>query len=559
MESNISNNQKEKLTEMPKYDLNAHFIQLLELARERQKANDIEEQKVILELAYEEAPDNVYVLGDYAMFYINTLEYSKAEELLNTIRKNYYLPKIECLYIKCLNMQNKYKEVDNLLQNYIRLYPDEARYYESWASVLRKRYKYKSACEPIKKAIEIITKKIDKYKNSNNEKEKKIMKSEKKYLLRDEIYLVTLYYYLGDYRNVIKEIEAKYMKYIETINESTEEPIKKLVFFYASSFRNIGDNINYNKYKDIYLKYDENNTEYFYDLALYYLDEDNIEESEKQIDKSLKLKPNFIPSVLRKINFLKNKNQKKEAQELEAKYRKEVEEFQYKERLDINECDKKNATLTSEIPFREELINKNRQRVNEYNEEREINLENTVIDIDNESSSIINNSHKAHNKNNLEQLIESNKELDFAIKIKILKEIAELISGYHENKKLLKKITPYNFTVNLALNEPKVEFIDENVSDDIVNLYKEQGREYTFASEIYSFGMIMLQLLLQVKREEFSKIIGDKLILTSKLAEIKGNNDEKDRKLRQLIVDCKKQDLKIRPTIDKIIETLNAF
>ena len=523
---------KEKKTSPPSTnDLSGRALQLLDLAKSFHKDGDLTEEKKILDILIEdEKPDNFYVLYRCAYYWLKIEDYKKAEEYLAKIRKDYFIIDFELQYIKCLNMQNRYDEVDSLLNTYIAAFPEEPKYYESLASVLKKRYQYKKAISAIQKAIQL--------KDS----------------LDDKVFLISLYYYLGQYKKVIQEIEKYYINDIKNINEDSPKPIKKLVFFYASAFRNRTDNTNYDKYKEIYLKYDKSNTEYYYDLALYHLDLYDEEEAEKCIDQSLKLMKNFIPSVMRKINFLKNRKQFKEAQELETQYKKETEEFLAKDYIGDNDNDNATVTLTSEIPLQSELSKDSVQRIKHLDdkEEKEINFENKEINPDDiEINTEPRN--KREGKNSLDNLIQTTHSMNFASKIKIFKKIAELIKIYHENHTLL-NLTPLNIVFDSDNYENEnIQLIDDN--NDYIDLYQRKDEAHTYETDIYSFGMVMIQLLFDkttkdFKIEELKKQIG-------KIEE--GRNDKQMKAFRKMLIDCQKEKANLRPNIDDIIRILDSL
>ena len=522
-----------KQTKPPsKEELSGRAIQLLDVVAECHRCGErIEEKNIIDILIEDEAPDNFYVLYCCVNYWMVMQDYKTAEHYFDKIRKEYFIIDIEIQYIKCLNMQNRYDEVDSLLTSYIAAFPEEPKYYECLASVLTKRYRYKNAINAIKEAIKL--------KDS----------------LADKVFLISLHYYLGQYKKVIEEIERDYIKDIQNINERSPKPIKKLVFFYASAFRNRMDNANYEKYKEIYLKYDKSNTEYFYDLALYYLDLCNEEEAEKCIDQSLKLKKNFIPSVMRKIYFLINRNQLKEAQELEKQYRQETEEFKGKDNIGDNENDNASVTLTSEIPpqsvLSKDSISNYHFKNSDYNEEKEINFEEKEI---NPNEIEINTESLNKLKISLNTIIQKHKNtMSFSSKIKIFKKIAEQIKIYHENHKLL-KLTPLNIVFDSDNYENEhIQLIDDN--NDFIYLYKINGEEHTYETDIYSFGIVMIQLLFDKSTEEF------------KLEELKtiiGNienerNDKQMKDFRKMLIKCQKKEPKSRPDIEGIINILNSL
>ena len=148
---------KEKKTSPPSTnDLSGRALQLLDLAKSFHKDGDLTEEKKILDILIEdEKPDNFYVLYRCAYYWLKIEDYKKAEEYLAKIRKDYFIIDFELQYIKCLNMQNRYDEVDSLLNTYIAAFPEEPKYYESLASVLKKRYQYKKAISAIQKAIQL--------------------------------------------------------------------------------------------------------------------------------------------------------------------------------------------------------------------------------------------------------------------------------------------------------------------------------------------------------------------------------------------------------------------
>ena len=142
---------------------------------------------------------------------------------------------------------------------------------------------------------------------------------------------------------------------------------------------------------------------------------------------------------------------------------------------------------------------------------------------------------------------------DKSAKIKIFKKIAELIKIYHENHTLL-NLTPLNIVFDSDNYENEnIQLIDDN--NDYIDLYQRKDEAHTYETDIYSFGMVMIQLLFDkttkdFKIEELKKQIG-------KIEE--GRNDKQMKAFRKMLIDCQKEKANSRPNIDDIIRILDSL
>ena len=115
----------------------------------------------------------------------------------------------------------------------------------------------------------------------------------------------------------------------------------------------------------------------------------------------------------------------------------------------------------------------------------------------------------------------------------------------------------YNLNENGPINDSNNEMIDYIVSIPPELL---QNKDYTFKSDIYSFGILTLQIL-----TNRINVYVDKTIKCSEIIQLKQNghlpnlSDVKNQKLRDLINQCLDSDPEKRPTTNKIIDTIKKI
>lgn len=274
---------------------------LLKLSLYYRIKNNEEKEYEYIKKSYDINPKQYNSLLAFGKINIDRKDYDTAIEIFNKALELFPDRKeIMQGLARAFNDKGDREKCDMIIEDLLKENPNNVSYYELKSIVMKNRFRNLEAKKQIEIAIKI---------EPNNEKLK--------------IKQVVLEYYLEHYDTVINEG-------IKLIQQSEESSIQlfTLNFYIASSYRHKENLTMFLHYMKIYESQGKKGDEYYYEYALYYfVNKKNIEEANSNLQKSLDINKDFIPSIALKIIILENEGQYNDANAMRKKYQNELIEY----------------------------------------------------------------------------------------------------------------------------------------------------------------------------------------------------------------------------------------
>ena len=286
---------------------------LLKLSVYYKIKNNDEKEYEYIKKSFDNNPEQYDSLLAFGKINIYRKEYDTAIETFNKALELFSDRKesneIKLGLARAFNDKGDKEQCDKIINDLLKENQNNASYYELKSLIMKNRYRNIEAKKQIDIAIKI---------EPNNEKLK--------------IKRVVLEYYLEHYDTVI--IDG--VKLIEQSEESSRQ-LFTLNFYIASSYRHKDNLKMFEHYMKLYENQGKKGDEYYYEYALYYyVNKKNIEEAYLNIQKSLDINNEFIPSIALKIILLENEGQYNDANSIRTQYKNQLNEYYNRNNEDIN-------------------------------------------------------------------------------------------------------------------------------------------------------------------------------------------------------------------------------
>ena len=286
---------------------------LLKLSVYYKIKNNDEKEYEYIKKSFDNNPEQYDSLLAFGKINIYRKEYDTAIETFNKALELFSDRKesneIKLGLARAFNDKGDKEQCDKIINDLLKENQNNASYYELKSLIMKNRYRNIEAKKQIDIAIKI---------EPNNEKLK--------------IKRVVLEYYLEHYDTVI--IDG--VKLIEQSEESSRQ-LFTLNFYIASSYRHKDNLEMFEHYMKLYENQGKKGDEYYYEYALYYyVNKKNIEEAYLNIQKSLDINNEFIPSIALKIILLENEGQYNDANSIRTQYKNQLNEYYNRNNEDIN-------------------------------------------------------------------------------------------------------------------------------------------------------------------------------------------------------------------------------